>query len=365
VAVCSSAAAQGETVILAPGYRARICGGSLASLSAREGPELLGSLAFRHNFYRAATDNDRCGVDFFVPWAMRLPFVPGILQMTGNLSFSVIWRRAGLDKLQSVVDSCIWGTLSGSPSLTVSERYVVGTSNSGRASGRALFRTQTVYTFGPAQVTIAVRVEALSPVMRMATLPRIGCTLVAAPELSTLEWLGCGPGESYADRKAAADWAIHRRSVDDQHVDYVVPTENGGKADVHWAALTNPEPPHHGLLLQYFSLDDAPEEEQPGDMPAERHPAGTKGAQLNVSRRVIKELDAARHRHELPVSDVLQDCPIQVHIDAAHAGIGGAGEGGAKLWATASQFLIDPTESPWTYTMLLRPISSETWGVAT
>jgi len=294
-----------------------------------------------------------------------VPFVPGILQMTGNLSFSVIWRRAGLDRLQPIVDSCLWGNSPGGPSLSVAEQYVVASNSSGGAGGRALFRTETVYTFGPTEVTIAVRVEALSPIMRMATLPRIGCTFVAAPRLSVLEWLGCGPGESYPDRKAAADWAMHRGSVDDQHVDYVVPTENGGKADVHWAALTNPEPPHHGLLLRYLCHDEAPDDEQPGDMPADRRPAGTKGAQLNVSRWLVNELDAARYRHELPVRDVLEERPVQVHIDTAHAGIGGVGEGGAKLWATASQFLISPSKSPWTYKVLLRPISADTWGRAT
>jgi len=292
-----------------------------------------------------------------------VPFVPAILQMTGNLSFAAVWRRAGLDRLQPIVDDCLLGNSPGGPSLSVAEQYVVATSMGG-AGGRALFRTETVYTFGHAEVTIAVRVEALSPIMHMATLPRVGCSLVVAPELSVLEWLGCGPGESYPDRKAAADWAVHRGNVDDQHVDYIFPSENGGKADVHWAALTNPQAPHHGMLLQYLCHDEAPCKEKPEDMPAGCQPAGMRGAQLNVSRRVIKELDSARHRHELPVRDALQDRPVQVHIDAAHAGVGGAGEGVAKLWKTASQFLICPAESPWTYKLLLRPISADTWGRA-
>ena len=116
---------------------------------------------------------------------------------------------------------------------------------------------------------------------------------------------------------------------------YIVPSENGGKADVQWAAFTASS--GEGLLLEYSCDDAAAEVDDPRDGKAKQRPAMTKGAQLSASRYSMEELENTSHRHLLPHQANLQSRPIHVHLDTAHCGVGGVGEGGSKLWATATR----------------------------
>jgi len=53
-------------------------------------------------------------------------------------------------------------------------------------------------------------------------------------------WYGNGPHESYSDRQEKATIVgVYRGMVQDQHVPYIYPQENGNKTDVRWAAVTN------------------------------------------------------------------------------------------------------------------------------
>lgn len=354
----------GEPTIEAPGYVARVRGGALFSFRAALPPgsdtslgtELLAGEAFGPCFYRAPTDNDRCGFDCFVPWLLNVPPLRSLLKYLGLLSAVATWHMAGLNQLETQHQTSEWNSdPDGNPSLCVVEKVT--------AFNRTCFTVQKSFVFGPNEVTLKILVLAHAPVHGLLTLPRVGTALALAPRLSRLTWLGCGPGESYPDRKAATDWAIHCADVDDQHIDYMVPSENGGKADVHWAAFTDPQMPGNGVLLQYLSDQAAPPAERPGDAPALARPAGTHGAQLQASRWTLQELERARHRHELPGrgTESMRARPVQVHFDTAHAGVGSAGAGGDKLWATASQFLINPKMSPWAYTVVLRPLTPASW----
>ncbi|CAK0882545.1 unnamed protein product [Prorocentrum cordatum] len=92
---------------------------------------------------------------------------------------------------------------------------------------------------------------------------------------------------------------------------------------------------------------------------------------MSVSRWTVAELDAARHPHELPGpgggrrvrgAPPPRERPVQVHVDTAHSGCGGMGEGGAKLWATAQQSMVGPRQGPWRYSLRLRPLTGATWA---
>jgi len=73
----------------------------------------------------------------------------------------------------------------------------------------------------------------------LADLPRLGIRMSLVPGFEALEWYGRGPHESHWDRKAGARLARHTGSVDEQHVPYVVPQENGSKTDTRWLSLAN------------------------------------------------------------------------------------------------------------------------------
>ena len=114
-------------------------------------------------------------------------------------------------------------------------------------------------------------------------------------------------------------------------------------------------------MLQYSCDDEPAKKDKPEDAPTEKRPARTAGAQLSASRLTKEELDRTSHRHKLPASAALKSRPVHVHLDTAHAGVGGVGEGGHKLWATAKQFLVSPGRGPWTYKVTLRAIDSNSW----
>ncbi|MGF1531023.1 MAG: glycoside hydrolase family 2 TIM barrel-domain containing protein [Puniceicoccaceae bacterium] len=60
-------------------------------------------------------------------------------------------------------------------------------------------------------------------------LPRVGLLFSLKPGSEDLQWLGLGPWENYPDRKAACWPALHKSTVKDQFVPYIMPQENGLK----------------------------------------------------------------------------------------------------------------------------------------
>lgn len=125
---------------------------------------------------------------------------------------------------------------------------------------------------------------------------------------------------------------------------------------MHWAAFTSSS--GDGLLLDYACLDPAVAGDVPWDAAPGQRPADTKGMQLSASRYSMEELENTSHRHKLH-QDLSR--PVHVHLDTAHLGVGGVGEGGSKLWATATQFMVNPARGPWSFTLRMAPVDSETW----
>lgn len=98
------------------------------------------------------------------------------------------------------------------------------------------------------------------------------------------------------------------QDVDDLGVDYIVPSENGGRADVHWAAFTATT--GDGLLFQYLCPDAAASLDDPKDGAAEQRPRNMQGAQVSASRLSLEELENTSHRHLLP--KVNESRPVHV-----------------------------------------------------
>lgn len=159
------------------------------------------------------------------------------------------------------------------------------------------------------------------------SLPRVGVQMSVAPALTACCWYGRGPHENYSDRKAAAPLRLYQSTVADMHVPYVFPSECGGREDTRWLGLTapvhpdsagEPDPAPPGLLVAHTpwraaSLDAA----SPAAGPAGAAHECVNGLHFSVSRYSIASVMAARHQHEL------QAGALQVHLDAAHMGVGG------------------------------------------
>jgi hypothetical protein len=141
-------------------------------------------------------------------------------------------------------------------------------------------------------------------------LPRLGLTLSLPEGFENFAWLGRGPEESYNDRKAGVPVGLHRSTVAEQFVPYVMPQEHGNKTDVRWAALSNAQ--GKGLLVLAEPL-------------------------MNVSASHFRDDDLyqAMHTNELsPRPEVILD------LDIAQCGLGGNSCGPATL----DQYMVWPGE---------------------
>ena len=137
----------------------------------------------------------------------------------------------------------------------------------------------------------------------MPPFPRVGLRMRCPAEMQSVKWFGRGPHECYPDRKASAMIGLHSSSVEDMHVPYIVPSENGGRADVRWFSIRrasiSPAVVDCQKSIQQSSLCNIRKSDShsapgllvslPSDQPA----------QISVQRHSLEALDAASHTHEL------------------------------------------------------------------
>ena len=145
----------------------------------------------------------------------------------------------------------------------------------------------------------------IDPAVR--ALPRVGLELVAAPGLEALTYLGCGPNESYCDRKMSAPFGRYETTVEGTHFAFNPPSENGGHEGMRWLELADAD----GRALTIRTAQDA---------------------HFDARHSQIADYFAARHEHELR-----RRPETYLHIDAAHAPIGGD-----MAWSTGTDLAQMP-----------------------
>ncbi len=151
------------------------------------------------------------------------------------------------------------------------------------------------------------------------TLPRLGVRLALPKSMERVSWFGLGPGECYADTRAAGKVGAYDLSIEDMQTPYVFPQENGARADVRRAAITGPE---GGLKIE-----------------------GDPTFYLTARRWTSADLHAAKH-----TTDLVPGEHVWVNIDAAINGIGSGSCGPGvlekhqlKAEETRFAFVLTPT----------------------
>ncbi|MDN3242498.1 glycoside hydrolase family 2 TIM barrel-domain containing protein [Glycomyces tritici] len=229
-----------------------------------EGPQL--------DLWRAPVDNDR------IAW--------------GGTSTAERWRdrSAGLDRLEhKVLDIA-----AGDRSLKVTTRV-------GAAGAERAMHAEYEWTYRPESATLWLNV-AVDPVGEWDfPLPRLGVRLAVPKAFDAATWFGGGPGEAYADSRAAARIGRYEASVAQMQTPYVLPQENGSRIDVRWARLASPD----GAALRF---------------------SGAPHFAFTVRPWTTEDLAAATHPHELVERDRLS-----VNLDAALHGLGSASCGPGPL----------------------------------
>ncbi|OPZ83039.1 MAG: Beta-galactosidase [bacterium ADurb.Bin429] len=260
------------------------------------GPELL-LAGPKDNFYRAPTDND--------------------FQLGSPYSYWQDWVKTGLNHLQRTATTVEAAQLSATMAVVQVNATYQGTAE------EPAFRTSTRYTvYGSGEVAVECTVRASEA---LVTIPRIGVELVLPADFEQLAWYGCGPYETYPDRKASAQVGRYAGTVAEQFEPlFIWPGECGGKEDVRWAALTDGA--GYGLLV-----------------------AGAPTFHFDALHYPLDALTTAQHNYELVARP-----EIYLHLDARHMGLGGD-----TGWTrnVHPEYLIGP--GTYQYTLRLRPLGPD------
>jgi len=205
------------------------------------------------------------------------------------------WRELGLDRLRhrlvgvDVADDAVVVRERVAPAATdigfaVTYRWVAAESVEGDSSPGVRL-----------EVTVTPEGELPCP------LPRLGLRMRLARHLGVVTWFGRGPGEAYPDTGYGTWVGRFTRDVDAMQTPYVFPQENGSRAGVRWATLTDGA--GTGLRVE-----------------------GAPTIDLTVRRWSSEQLDSARHTVELTDEGCLY-----VNLDVAQQGIGTGSCGPAVL----------------------------------
>jgi len=241
----------------------------------------------RLDVWRAPTDNDRA---------------------PHGEAVEPLWRAVGLHRVQHRIDAV---DIDDDGCLVVRTRVAPAATDLG---------LRTTYRWSAAAGGLRLVVEVVPEGEWPCPLPRLGLRMAVPTSLENVEWFGRGPSEAYADTGRAARVGRFTASVASFQTPYVYPQENGNRADVRWATITDGQ--GRGLRVR-----------------------GEPTIDLTVRPWTSEQLDQARHPIDLVWSDRLW-----VNLDLAQQGIGSASCGPGVLPA----YRLDP--APMAFSVLLDPM---------
>ncbi|MFJ2910621.1 glycoside hydrolase family 2 TIM barrel-domain containing protein [Streptomyces sp. NPDC087228] len=162
----------------------------------------------RLDVWRAPTDNDNGA-----PWQP-------------DERYGLRWRESGLHRMRHRIDAVEVGA----------DALVVRTRVAPAGVGPGL---RTAYRWTADGARLGLTVSVVPEGEWRVPLPRLGIRFGLPAAYGGACWFGGGPGEAYPDTRAASALGWWRMSVDAMQTPYVRPQENGARAGVRWAELTD------------------------------------------------------------------------------------------------------------------------------
>jgi hypothetical protein len=165
------------------------------------------------SLFRAPTDND-CGgslISYYSRW--KAAGIKTLHRTQIRISMEIITSSMGRDDKDKLIEVVVKCKLK--PSADAIMRFELP--------------LVVKYLFKPdGGVIINLDITGLSS---LPPLPRIGIKFAVPASLSRADWFGLGPHEAYDDRKACVRLGTFSSDVESLHVPYIVPQENGRRAD--------------------------------------------------------------------------------------------------------------------------------------
>ncbi|WP_326792156.1 DUF4981 domain-containing protein [Streptomyces sp. NBC_00841] len=240
--------------------------------------------ALRLDVWRAPTDNDNGAA-----WQP-------------DERYGLRWRELGLHRMRHRIDT----VEVGEDSLTVRTWVAPAGVDTG-------LRTEYRWTADGERLGLTVSVAPEGE--WRVPLPRLGIRFGLPAAYGGARWFGGGPGEAYPDTRAASMLGRWETSVDAMQTPYVRPQENGARADVRWAELTD------------------------GDGAGVRAEGGAP-FWFSARRWTSEQLDTAGHGPDLVAGET-----VWVHLDHALQGIGSQSCGPGVL----PEYRLDAAETEFSF----------------
>lgn len=179
----------------------------------KEGPKL--------SFWRAPVDNDGTGKSGAYKNGKLVGDDRG-----GRLT--KLWEKASYPNLAIVVSEFKSNIENGLVVVTIQKRLTGKVSD----AGFNVTETYKINNNGTVQLT-----SSINPFGKLPEVARIGYELIVDKKFESLEWYGCGPWETYIDRKDGSQFGVYSGLIEEQFVNYPYPQENGNKYNIRWAKL--------------------------------------------------------------------------------------------------------------------------------
>ena len=165
--------------------------------------------------------------------------------------------------------------------------------------------------------TLSPKGENLPPI------PRIGMSSQIPQKYGQVDWLGRGPQENYADRRAAAFYGRYSLPASEFFFPYVVSQETGNRSDVYWVSFADAAR-KEGVKV-----------------------TGDPRINFSVLPYTVKELAQRKHPWELvPTGNWV------IHIDFGQMGLAGEDSWGARPW---DEYAL-PASHEYRYNFTLEPL---------
>ncbi len=262
------------------------------------------------NFTRAATDNDRGGVelllDFVLPsWVGR---VFGAIRGFDSFSHHYRWNMYGLSQANPPRTVCRQISVSEKDNLVIVEAEVEIVSSD--SLSLQLILHKFVYEINPdGRIHVTNHVTPSRELEKIPSLARVGLTCALNPRLFNVLFYGKGPHENYPDRKASTQMNVWKTTAEEMgYPHYIVPGETGSRSDCEWVAFQDKD--GNGVCIV---SDDCSK-------------GSDKGTRANFSCSALlhsaTELHGALHTCDLPVRENGEHV-VYVNLDHKIMGLGG------------------------------------------